>query len=536
MDADHAYVGEHSVAVHLAGGVQTGISQYGLTLVQGRPYTGRIVLCGDESAGPVIVRLSLDDKTNVTQQIDNLTADFHTFPLQFTAPASTLTARLDIVSKGTGTFRIGEVSLMPADNLDGWRPDVVAALKELDAPIYRWPGGNFVSGYDWRDGINPNRDRRPPRHNPAWSGVEFNDVGIHEFMHLMEIIGAEPYVALNTGLGSVDNAAAEVQYLNGPITSPMGKLRADNGHPRPFDVRYFAVGNEMFGAWQRGFMPMDDYVKKHNDVAAAIWKADPAAQLVAVGRVGAWSQAMFRNCADDMNFISEHIYCKELSDPVAHTAQLADEIKHVADAHRQYRRTIDQLKGKDIRICMDEWNYWYGDYKYGELGCQYRLKDALGVARGLHEYFRNSDLFFMANYAQTVNVLGCIKTSATAASLESTGLALEMYRKQFGTIPIPIADQPAGLDVSAAWTADQSAITVAIVNPSKSADEITLDCGDLAFRETARCWSIGGPDMEAFNEPGRPPAIVIQQSTINVAAKTLAAPAQTVVLYRLDVR
>ena len=136
----------------------------------------------------------------------------------------------------------------------------------------------------------------------------------------------------------------------------------------------------------------------------------------------------------------------------------------VADAHRSYRpvRRSIKLKGKNIRICMDEWNYWYGDYKYGELGCQYHLNDALGIARGLHEYFRNSDLYFMANYAQTINVLGCkVKVSPTAVSLETTGSSAgRMYRGHFGTIPIPIAEQPKGLDVSAAWTEDKSAITL----------------------------------------------------------------------------
>ena len=96
---------------------------------------------------------------------------------------------------------------MPADNIKGWRSDVVALLKELDSPIYRWPGGNFVSGYNSRDGIGE-RDKRPPRKNPAWKGIEHDDVGIHEFMDLMEIIGAEPYVALNTGRGTIEEAAA----------------------------------------------------------------------------------------------------------------------------------------------------------------------------------------------------------------------------------------------------------------------------------------------------------------------------------------
>jgi alpha-L-arabinofuranosidase len=245
---------------------------------------------------------------------------------------------------------------------------------------------------------------------------------------------------------------------------------------------------------------------------------------------------MFRNCADNMNFISEHIYCKELADPVAHTAQLANEIKRVADAHRGYRQSIDQLKGKNIRVVMDEWNYWYGEYKYGELGCQYHFKDALGVARGLHEYFRNSDLFFMANYAQTINVLGCVKVSPTAVSLETTGLALEMYRNEFGTIPIPIARQPDGLDFSAAWTADKSAITVAIVNCHKADDSITLDMADTAFRNGVKCWTLGNPDMDACNEPGKPPVVSIKETDEAITNNTFPAPAQSVVLYRLEVR
>jgi alpha-L-arabinofuranosidase len=534
MDAQNAYVGEHSVAVHLSTG-EVGISQDGLALVKDKQYAGRVILDGDDSAGPIIVRLVLDNGAKIENEFDKVGPTFQTFPLQFAAPASSDNVRLEIVGTGTGTFRIGTISLMPTDNIHGWRSDVVERLKELDAPIYRWPGGNFVSGYDWRDGINPNRDQRPPRHNPAWSGVEFNDVGIHEFMDLMNIIGSEPYVALNTGLGSVDNAAAEVQYCNGSIQTPMGDLRASDGHPAPYGVKYWAVGNEMFGKWQRGYMPQDEYVKKHNDAAAAIWKADPTAQLVAVGEVGPWSMSMMRNCSDFMNLLSEHIYVKELPDPIAHAQQLAVQIKRVADAHREYRRDIPELKGKDIRIAMDEWNYWYGPYKYGELGCQYKLKDALGVALGLHEYFRNSDIFFMANYAQTINVLGCIKTSQTAASIEGTGLVLEMYRRNFGTIPIPIAKQPDGLNVSAAWTADKSAITVAIVNCTRNPDQITLDCGNVAFAPAAISWSIGGPNMEAFNEPGKRPVITIQESGFILSGNTLPAPAQTAVLYRLDV-
>jgi alpha-L-arabinofuranosidase len=162
----------------------------------------------------------------------------------------------------------------PAIHLPGWRRDVVELLKQLDSPVYRWPGGNFVSGYNWRDGIG-DRDQRPPRKNPAWKGVESNDVGSDETMQLMSLIGAEPYVALNTGLGGADEAANEVQYFNGAKDTPMGRLRAQNGHPKPYGVKYWAVGNEMFGNWQLGHMPLSEYVKKNNQVVDAIWQMDP---------------------------------------------------------------------------------------------------------------------------------------------------------------------------------------------------------------------------------------------------------------------
>ena len=139
-------------------------------------------------------------------------------------------------------------------------------------------------------------------------------------------------------------------------------------------------------------------------------------QAQAVGSVGKWSEMMLRVCSNYMTLLSEHIYVKENKDVVRHTQMLANEIKRVANAHRKYHKDINELANKDIRIAMDEWNYWYGDYVYGELGVRYHHKDGLGVARGLHEYFRHSDLFFMANYAQTVNVIGCIKTTRTAAA------------------------------------------------------------------------------------------------------------------------
>ena len=129
-----------------------------------------------------------------------------------------------------------------------------------------------------------------------------------------------------------------------------------------------------------------------------------------------------------MELLSEHTYWQNKPDVPAHVEQAVAAIRKIADAHRAYRRELPSLKGKDIRIALDEWNYWYGPNEYGELGTRYFLQDGLGAAAALHEMFRNSDLFFMANYAQTVNVIGAIKTTPTAAEMETTGLVLQLYR------------------------------------------------------------------------------------------------------------
>jgi alpha-N-arabinofuranosidase len=533
MDTEHPFTGIHSPAVTVPGdGSMTGISQEGLALVPGKAYEGRIVLAGDAGV-TVCVRLVQDDGSALEQMMTGLAAGYRTYPLSFRTTAASDNARLEITGSGKGTFRIGAVSLMPADNLHGWRADTVALLKELNAPIYRWPGGNFVSGYNWRDGIG-DRDTRPPRQNPAWKGVESNDVGIHEYMDLMAMIGAEPYVALNTGLGTVQEVADEVQYFNGSVDTPMGKLRAANGHPAPFGVTWWAVGNEMYGEWQLGHMPIEDYVKKHNAVVDAIRAVDPLSRVVGVGSVGPWDQAILKASADHLDLISEHIYRKELTDVGAHAAQLASDIDRIARAHRGYRASIPELAGRDIRVAMDEWNYWYGPYLYGELGVQYHLKDALGVARALHAFFRNSDIYFMANYAQTVNVIGAIKTTRTAAAFDTTGLVLMLYRNHFGSLPVPVSGDTKGLDVSAALTDDRTALTVAVVNTSAAAIRLGLEVGPARPAGAAERWTITGPDPMAANVPGKPPAVVLTEVPVPSGTTSLEVAGYSVALYRFE--
>jgi alpha-N-arabinofuranosidase len=521
----------------LGNGTPAGLAQDALALIKGRHYVGRIVLSGDASAAPVRVSLvwgpAPADRKSVT--IARLGAAFTTTPLAFTASASNESGRIEITSSGRGAFRVGAVSLMPADNIEGFRADVIALLRELDAPVYRWPGGNFVSGYDWKDGIG-DRDRRPTRKNPAWQGIEPNDVGIHEYMALCRLIGAEPYIAVNSGLGDVTAAADEVEYVNGAPSTPMGALRTKNGHRQPFGCKWWSVGNEMYGDWQLGHMPLADYVKKHGQFAAAMRQVDPTIQLIAVGSTGAWDEAMLAGNADNMSLISEHFYCQERPGLMSHVAQVPAQIRRIAEAHRGYRRTIPALADKNIRVALDEWNYWYGPHVYGELGTRYFLKDALGIAAGIHEYSRQSDIIFIANYAQTVNVIGAIKTTKTAAAFETTGLVLKLYRAKFGQLPVEVAGAPQPLDVAAAWREDRSALTVSVVNPTRSEQTLQVALPDLSMPATARLWRISGTDERAYNEPGKPPVVAIQETAAAPFGASLSIPPMSISLFELKLK
>ena len=532
------YVGVHAPEIRLSGdGLPGGLVQENLAVVAGRDYTGRIVAAADPGALPLRVALiwgpAPGDRQTV--EIDSLGSDYRTVPLAFKAGASSETARLEITSGGLEAFRVGTVSLMPADNVDGFRPEVLAALRELNAPVFRWPGGNFVSGYDWRDGLG-DRDKRPPRKNPAWSGVEHMDVGIHEFMRFCEILGTEPYIAVNSGQGSEIQAADEVEYCNGAETTPMGKLRAQNGHPAPWNVNFWSIGNEMYGDWQLGHMPLADYVKKHIRFARAMREKDPSIKLIAVGEVGPWSEGMLANAADFMDYMSEHFYVQSQPGLMSHVGLAPAAVRRIADAHRRYQKTIPVLKGKLIPIVQDEWNYWYGPHVYGELGTQYFLKDALGIAAGLHEFYRNSDIFFMANYAQTVNVIGAIKTSKTAAVLDTTGQVLALYRNHYGTIPVKVGGAPEPLDVAAAWKDGKKVLTIAIVNPTMTAQKLPLSVKGARLPAKAKLFLITGADPMSKNVPGKEPEVKIVETAAAPLGSPLTVPAMSVSLYEITVR
>jgi alpha-N-arabinofuranosidase len=234
--------------------------------------------------------------------------------------------------------------------------------------------------------------------------------------------------------------------------------------------------------------------------------------------------------------LSEHTYWQSRPDVPAHVKQPVTAIRAIADAHRAYRKELPSLKGKDIRLALDEWNYWYGPNEYGELGTRYFLQDGLGAAAALHEMFRNSDLFFMANYAQTVNVIGAIKTTATAAEMETTGLVQQLYRARFGVTPVEVAGDLGPLDVSAALSADGRALTVAVVNPTDEAHRLRLAVSGKALTGSGQKWVITGKDKWAHNRPGAPRGVDITTEGVEGAREAAVAGPLSVTLFSLWLR
>ena len=291
----------------------------------------------------------------------------------------------------------------------------------------------------------------------------------------------------------------------------------------------------MYGNWQIGHMPLEDYVQKHNRFAEAMRAHDPSIKVIAVGATGEWSETMLTHCADHMDLLSEHFYCGEKPGVSAHMNQIVQTIRTKAEQHRAYHASLPSLTGKVIPIAMDEWNYWYGEELYGEIGVRYFLKDALGVAAGIHEFARNSDVIFMANYAQTVNVIGCIKTTGAHAAWDATGLPLLLYRREFGAIPVAVeGGRP--IDVMAAWVADRTALTIGVVNPLPDAVDVPFTLTNAAITGDGAVWTIAGTDPMLYNVPGEPPQLQIIESPVTGLAETLPVPGYSICLFRLPVR
>ncbi len=541
MDTQNPFVGDHSPKVLLSGTELHGIRQAGLDFTKGVTYEGHIQLAGDPG---VDVSINVVHPDGIRQIVSEVVPaeGFARYDFVFTADHSGSGA-FEITGTGEGAFLVGAVSLMPADNIEGFRPDSIAALKSMRSGVYRFPGGNFVSAHDWRDAIGE-RDRRAPKLDLHWNAVQSNDIGTDEFMILCRLLEVDPYITVNAGFDSARSAADYVEYANGDVSTPMGALRAANGHPEPYGVTYWGIGNEMWGDYQYGYMPLPQYADKHNLFAKAMRSVDPSIVLLASGAMpdtmtGAkqslvlgddlvpaylsdadWTGYLLTHCFDYFDLISEHFYnygrthfslaeAKQVpndpNEPVTDwMRRAANHIRIKVEAYRAYEELLPRLAAEPKPMAVSEWAYRGGPYP-----------SYPALAWAFHEMFRYPELFRMANYTFGTSM---VSMEDGRYRLNSIGKLFKFYRDHYGTIPVGVSgnspqpeptDPPGGeqpqvnagsatfpLDVVAAWTADRRTLTVAVINPTDEEQALNLQIRgvDLAGRGVLHRMTPAGPD------------------------------------------
>ncbi len=486
MDRKNAYVGEWSPLVRLEAATPHGISQAGVSLRAGRAYTGRVALSGSAGAR---VSISLiwgpNPGDRQTIGVRTLTTRYVKVPLKFTSRADTSDGRFEIVGTGRGSFHIGVASLMPADNVSGFKAPTIHYLKELGIEIARWPGGNFVSAYDWRDGIG-DRDRRPARRELAWNGMESNDMGVDDFLTFCRLIGAEPYIAVNSGLGDPHSAAEEVEYVNGAATSRLGRLRATNGHPAPYGVKIWGIGNEMYGPWQWGHLSIRQYAEKHNLIVKAMRKVDPTIKVIASGATPEeaswcyienrqfntyegrekeneklpfafgssedWTGALLKTSADYIDLLGEHFYgypnlvidlareqFVDSDEPLAlKVRRLSNRVQFKFEAWEEYVKRMPYLKDKDIKFAFDEWSPRNRSVGSGPLPTSNPMLNPLVNALVYHEFFRHSDKVGLAVATGGMGTLAS-DSHGDAIGFRMDGLVMKVLHDHFaGALPVAV--------------------------------------------------------------------------------------------------
>jgi alpha-N-arabinofuranosidase len=335
----------------------------------------------------------------------------------------------------------------------GFRTDVLDAMRRLGVPNLRWPGGNFASAYHWEDGIGP-RERRPTRFDLAWRALEPNTFGTDEAMAYCAALGAAPYVCVNTGSGTLDEAARWVEYCNLPVErypSHHVRLRAEHGHPEPYGVSFWGLGNEVYGAWQVGHAGAEGYARKAREFAYFMRAVDPEIRLVAVGAdLPEWDETVLRLAGDVIDYISIHQYHGQADYFATVGAAAYTEGRLHLLGEEIERATRDLPRRRPVEIAMDEWNVCYAAWGTGEVQPKpaegeyfelyeqtFALKDALFAAGVFHAMFRECRHVTLANLAQMVNANGMLTTSETGLLRTPIYHAFDLYANHSGPTVLP---------------------------------------------------------------------------------------------------
>ncbi len=422
----------------------------------------------------------------------------------------------------------------PLSDASGFRTDVLQEVRSLGVPIVRYPGGNFVSGYNWLDGVGP-VDSRPQQLDKAWNSLNSNRFGTNEFMAWCHAVGAEPLMGLNLGTGTPEQAAALLEYCNVEKGTQWSELRRKHGIANPYNVRTWCLGNEMDGPWQIGHMQATEYGLKAADAARQMRAVDPSVRLIACGSSGPqmdtyldWDRQVLEQCYDYVDGLSLHRYMGNTQQETG-----GDSARYLAlnlSMERQIAETLsvcDYVRGhrrspKKLWLSFDEWNVWYrargGAAVNGArqaaphlLEEVYNLEDALLVGGMLNSLIRNADRVRIACLAQLVNVIAPIMTSPTGLFRQTiyypyswalqwaAGDVLELV------VDSPVYEVAAGqsvpyIDCVALHSEQRGTSTMLILNRDlANSRQITIHWQGTAPQRVATAQVLTGSDLKAVN-------------------------------------
>jgi len=445
----------------------------------------------------------------------------------------------------------------PHADKNGLRKDVMAALRELNFRSMRYPGGNFLSGYRWQDGVGP-RDQRPRRRDLAWQSIESNQFGTNEFIDFCKAINTEPMLAVNMGTATIQDAANLVEYCNAPVGTQYADLRASHGYSDPHGVKYWCLGNEMDGPWQIGHLEAAEYGAKAREAAKMMRWHDSSVEMILCGSSNAsmptypeWDRVALETCWDVVDYHSMHYYANNRDNDTASFLALSDEFERFVDTLAGVLRYVKAKKRSkhDVYLSWDEWNVWYkaSGRKFDQglwteaphlIEEVYNLEDALVVAQWMNVFLRKSDVLKIACLAQIVNVIAPILTTRDALlkqptyypfllfSKLATGAALDvavrapMYQTaKFGDMPL--------LDVSASYDEATNASAIFIVNRSQTESiPVELNWQDRAPKSIKAVHQLSGTDPKAANTFENPNQIV----AVNAAAPAIDSQSATLIV------
>ena len=421
----------------------------------------------------------------------------------------------------------------------GFRRDVLTALRRLKMTAMRYPGGNFASGYHWMDGVGP-RDQRPTMRELAWQSLESNQFGTDEYIELCRMMDWTPMITVNLGTGTPEEARNWVEYCNAPVGSMYADMRVANGHPDPYGVKLWCLGNEMDGPWQLGHVPADQYAIRAQQAAKMMKDLDRTVELVACGSCTtglptymAWDQAVLDHIGDLADYISLHRYVgnrdDDTADYLAVTASIDRQIEEM-DAVCRFVQAKQRSK-KRAYLCFDEWNVWYKNHEMDGEGKHaphlieeiYNLEDALVVAGFLNSFIRHADVVKIANIAQIVNVIAPLQTRGNELLVQSIFYPFEMFAQRGSGVALQtIVDGPRyeGKTNGEVPVIDPSAILdgerlhVFLTNRSLSEEaEVVVAPADLVLTGVDAAEILTGPGSKAANSYEEPELVASRAFT-----------------------